>query len=142
MIGTLGLGSGSTGGGYTVTGTGSNSSTFSNLNYNAPAEILVTDGTHNINAPIVLASNLVVTSTSSTPWTLSFGTASNITDNGNYLSLTLSASNGTLILSASNNYTGGTFVEAGTLIVTNSEALPDGSSLIVGNASLFPSLRR
>ena len=40
--------------------------------------------------------------------------------------------NGTQILSGANTYSGGTFVEAGTLIVNNSAALPDGSSLTVG----------
>ena len=39
---------------------------------------------------------------------------------------------GTLVLSASNNYTGGTMVEAGTLEVMNFNALPGGSSLAVG----------
>ena len=44
-----------------------------------------------------------------------------------------------MVLSGTNTYRGGTIVGAGTLIATNSEALPDGSSLIVGNASFFPS---
>lgn len=46
---------------------------------------------------------------------------------------------GTLVLSGTDKYQGATFVDAGTLVATNNEALPDGSSLIVGNASLFPS---
>jgi len=48
--------------------------------------------------------------------------------------LTLSGG-GLLVLSGSNSYSGGTFVDAGTLVVNNSEALPDGSSLIVGSAA-------
>ena len=49
-------------------------------------------------------------------------------------SLTLDDSLGTgrLILIGSNSYSGGTIVEAGTLEVTNSDALPDGGSLTVG----------
>ena len=39
---------------------------------------------------------------------------------------------GTLILSGSNSYTGGTTVDAGTLIVDSAGALPDGTSLTVG----------
>jgi formylglycine-generating enzyme len=39
---------------------------------------------------------------------------------------------GLLILSGSNTYTGGTKIETGTLVVLNSTALPDGSSLTVG----------
>jgi autotransporter-associated beta strand protein len=39
---------------------------------------------------------------------------------------------GTLILSGDNTYTGPTSVEAGTLLLTASDALPDGTSLTVG----------
>ena len=65
----------------------------------------------------------------------SIGLSGNLSGSGG---LTKSGS-GMLVLSGTNNYSGGTFVEAGELIATNSEALPDGSSLTVGNASLFPS---
>jgi autotransporter-associated beta strand protein len=46
---------------------------------------------------------------------------------------------GTVILSGSNSYTGGTAVTAGTLIVESANALPEGSSLTVGAgaASMF-----
>ena len=40
---------------------------------------------------------------------------------------------GTLVLSGSNSYMGGTYVVAGTLEVTNPYTLPDGSSLTVGD---------
>ena len=56
--------SGSATTGYTLSGSGGNTLTFSNTSNNAPAQISVTDGTHVIDAPVVLASNLVVTSTS------------------------------------------------------------------------------
>ena len=46
--------------------------------------------------------------------------------------LTLSGS-GTLVLSGSSDYTGGTFVDDGTLIVTKNEAIADGSSFYVGD---------
>lgn len=48
---------------------------------------------------------------------------------------------GTLILSGSDSYTGGTTVDAGTLIAASAAALPDGTSLTVGAdaASLFTS---
>ncbi len=45
--------------------------------------------------------------------------------------------NGTQILSGDNTYSGGTFVEAGTLILNDSAALPDGSSLTVGAGGTF-----
>ena len=47
---------------------------------------------------------------------------------------------GKLILSGTNTYRGGTFVEGGKLIVTNSEALLDGSNLTVGNPLAFTSI--
>ncbi len=45
---------------------------------------------------------------------------------------------GMLTLSGSNTYNGGTFVESGVLVVTNRAAIADGSSLTVGDASVFP----
>ena len=119
--GTLLLASGNPGVGYTLTG--SNTLTFSNSANNAPATISVSDGAHTIDAPVVLASNLAVTSTTSSPWTLNFDAGSSITDNGSQLSLTLNAGNGTLILSGSDDYSGGTNVAAGTLVVTSVERL-------------------
>ncbi len=44
---------------------------------------------------------------------------------------------GTLVLSGTNNYTGGTFVEAGTLAIASIGALPDGARLTVGSAAAF-----
>ena len=44
---------------------------------------------------------------------------------------------GTLILSGSDGYTGGTFVTAGTLEVTTVAALPGGSSLTIGANAAF-----
>jgi len=42
-----------------------------------------------------------------------------------------------LVLSGSNNYIGGTIVTAGTLIATNSSAIPNGTSLTVGAGGAF-----
>ena len=44
---------------------------------------------------------------------------------------------GTLILSGSNTYQGGTDVEAGTLAITTASALPDGTSLTVAAGGTF-----
>jgi autotransporter-associated beta strand protein len=44
---------------------------------------------------------------------------------------------GLLILSGDNTYGGGTAVDAGTLDVANSDALPDGTSLTVGAGGPF-----
>jgi autotransporter-associated beta strand protein len=85
---------------------------------------------------VVLASNLAVTTSpgNTNAWTLSFGTASDISQSGSgTFSLTMSGTGGELILSGTDTYTGGTSVEAGTLIVTSKAALADGSNLTVGN---------
>jgi fibronectin-binding autotransporter adhesin len=44
---------------------------------------------------------------------------------------------GLLILSGSNSYTGGTTVDAGTLIAANDNAIADGTNLTVGNTAYF-----
>ena len=57
--------------------------------------------------------------------------AANIGESGSLRSLTKLGS-GTLVLSGTNNYTGGTVVNAGILAITSSSALPDNQSLTVG----------
>ena len=52
-----------------------------------------------------------------------------------------SASGGSLTLTGSDTYTGGTYVEGATLIVTNPAGIQDGTNLFVGNANqLFASV--
>ena len=140
-LGTLQFGnSGSASVGYTLIGSGSNTLTLNNSG--SGATITVTAGTHAIDTPVILADNLTVTTGSTNPSTLSFGTASSITDNGAGYSLTMSGTGGTLILSGSNSYTGGTVVEAGTLHVTSNTALPDGSSLTIAREAHSSSIPR
>jgi autotransporter-associated beta strand protein len=45
---------------------------------------------------------------------------------------------GTLYLSGTNSYSGGTYVENGTLVATNSQAIADGTNLTVGSPAPFP----
>ena len=61
--------------------------------------------------------------------TTTFG--GSLTDGVKKVALSLTGP-GTLILSGTNSYTGGTIVNAGTLLITRSSALPDGMSLTVG----------
>ena len=70
---------------------------------------------------------LVVTSPTGNThtWTLSFGTGGSIAGIGK--SLTMSGSGGTLILSGTGDYTGGTTVSAGTLIAASETAIDDGT---------------
>lgn len=113
--------------GYTLFGSGTNTLTMNNSG--SGATIVVADGTHAVNAPVILEDNLAISGSG----TLSFGSSSSITDNGGGYSLTMNGAGGILILSGSDNYSGGTIVAAGTLIVDSSNALRDGSNLIVGS---------
>ena len=124
-VGTLALGN-SNGASVTISGTGGNTLTLNDLGSGAAVSALC--GTHEIDAPVVLAENLTVSGSG----TLTFGDSSSITDNGSQYSLTMSGTGGTVILSGINNYGGGTNVNAGTLIVTSPTALLDGSALSVG----------
>ena len=47
---------------------------------------------------------------------------------------------GTVVLSGANNYSGVTTVLDGTLLIANAAALPDGGSLVIGNAAAFGGL--
>ena len=100
----------------------------------SPAAVTVVSGTHTVAVPILLASNLDV----STSGSLSLN--GNLNDGGLGKSLNLDGG-GTLILSGSDGYSGGTFVNAGTLDVTNVNGLPNGEALTVGAGagSLFAS---
>ena len=120
-VGTLELGNfGAAATGYTLSGSGSNTLTLDNSG--SAAMIVVDNGSHVIDAAVVLADNLVVSGSG----TLTFGSASNIAGNGK--SLTMSGAGGTLILSGSDSYSGGTSVTAGTLILASETACRRGQA--------------
>ena len=103
-------------------------------NSGTAAFINVISGSNAITANVSLNDNLTVDS--GTLGTLRI--SGNIAQNAPGLSLTLNGS-GTLVLSGSDNYSGGTDVIAGKLIVTNVKAITDGSNLSVGSGlSVFP----
>ncbi len=62
-------------------------------------------------------------------------TGSSITVNFSGGSSLVKTGGGVLVLSGTNSYLGGTIVDAGTLVVDNPNALPDGSSLAVGQGA-------
>ncbi len=98
-----------------------------------PASVVVSGGTQEIASAIVLASSAAIGPQIGTQLTLS----GDISDGGNNMALALTDS-GTLVLSGTNNsYTGGTYVEQGTLYVQNSGAIQDGSALYVGAGGTF-----
>jgi autotransporter-associated beta strand protein len=86
-------------------------------------------GNHAITAPLVLASNTNFNESASTRLTI----GGNTSGGG---SLTKSGA-GIVELSGANNFTGGTIVQAGKLLVDNPNSLPDGGSLTIGVSSYF-----
>jgi autotransporter-associated beta strand protein len=138
-LGSLTFTSSSTTGGYTLVDPGTNSLTMTNTG-SLPAQINVTSGTHSIAASVMIAGgNLAVSASNYGQLTISGNIADDSLTTSESRSLTLVSADGTgeLILSGTDSYAGGTFVQSGTSILTNDEALAVGSSLTIGDASAF-----
>ena len=105
----------------------------------AAATVNVLSGTHSICAPIELSSSASFNLVSSTVGTPMLTVSGNISDGGASLPLSLTGDGtGSLILAGTgNSYSGGTYVDDGTLIVNNTGAIQDGSALIVGAGGMF-----
>jgi autotransporter-associated beta strand protein len=128
-IGTLTLGnSNSSSVGYTLSGSGANTLTLNN--FGSGATITVSNGSHTINAAVVLADNLLVNGSGM----LAFGSSSSIT--GGY-SLTMSGTGGSLVLGGSNAYSGGTTINAGTLQAGSNSALGASTAVLTVNGGLL-----
>jgi autotransporter-associated beta strand protein len=108
-----------------VQGTGTTGLTLTGSDGSSPAAVTVLSGTHAILSPILLESNLEVTSSSS------LTLAGDIGDGGMAKGLFLNGPS-TMILSGTNSYSGGTYADSGTLLVNDISALPSGSLLSVG----------
>jgi autotransporter-associated beta strand protein len=134
-LGQLTLANSTTGStGYTLAAGSGGTLTLSNSGAATSADILVLSGSHGISAPVVLAENLTIVPSAGT--TLDISGAISQSAAGKALELD---GPGTLVLSGSDTYSGGTVVLAGTLIATAPAALLDGSKLSVGNdLSAFP----
>ncbi len=101
-------------------------------NLDTCGRIIVSGGSNAITADMVLANNLTITPSAGTTLFIS----GNISQSSAAEALTLCGP-GTLVLSGSNSYTGGTIVSDGTLYVLDPTALSDGSALTVGaNAAM------
>jgi autotransporter-associated beta strand protein len=109
--------------------------TFNNSGY--PAAVTVLGGTHSIASAVFLqGGNLDLTVSNHGDLKIS----GNISDDGGSRALVLLGDGtGELVLSGNNTYTGGTSVVGGTLVAASATALPNGSSLTVGQgaSSLF-----
>ena len=115
---------------YTLSGSG----TLTMNGGTAGATIAVAGGTQSIASAVQIAGgNLLVTASSSGLLAISGGVSD---DGGRSLTLTGDGS-GQLVLGGVNSYTGGTYVEQGTLIANDNGAIPDQSGLIVGAGGTF-----
>ena len=97
------------------------------------AVITVTDGSHVIQANVVLAGSLTIAPSTGSTLEIDGNMSESLSGSGSLLL----ADAGTLILGGTNSFTGGTVVETGTLILTNNAALAEGSSLTIGDAAAF-----
>ncbi len=128
-LGTLLLGdSAAAGAGYTLTGTGSNTLTLNNSGNGAT--IVVPNGTHAVNLPIVLNDNLTISNNAS----LTLGGAIANGSNGP-MGITLSGS-GRLTLVGGNTYSGKTTVSGGTLTLANPLSLQDSTVNVTAGGAL------
>ncbi len=115
--------------GYTLSGVGSNLLT---MDYGgAGATITVTDGTHAINAPIVLNDNLTISNSGS----LTVGGA---IANGSNGPMGITVTSGNLVLGGSNTYSGGTTISGGTVTLAHRLAVQNSTvNVSAGGALCF-----
>ena len=124
------LGFGNAGGASFTIGA-SNGAVLTLANTNGTATISNSGGSHTIAAPIVLAANvssLDVSASTGSALTIAGSLSETVADT------TLSVSGGgALILSGTDQYTGGTTVNAATLALTSSSTLPTSGLLTIGS---------
>jgi hypothetical protein len=133
---TVGLMNFSNTNGYTLASADGSSDNITMNNSGSNSLIEVLQGSHAIDAPMVLGGNGVLDLSLCTAGT--FTIAGNISEAaaGTGVLKVDADSTGTLLLSGTNTYSS-TEVLAGTLIVQDPYSLLDGSSLTVGNAAAF-----
>ncbi len=127
-LGTLLLGnSGTAGVGYTLNGTGSNALTLNNSGNGAT--IVVTGGTHAVNAPLVLNDNLIVISSGSL-------TLGGVIANGSDGPMGITLSGGLLVLGGGNTYSGNTALSSGTLTLAHPLAVQNSTLNVTNSGTL------
>lgn len=105
--------------------------TISLNNGAAAATIAVSGGTHAINAPLTLSSDLAITAAAASQLTI----GGNISQASAGKALSLSGG-GTLILGGTNSYSGPTTVSAGVLRVNNANSLQNSTATVNVNGGL------
>ena len=130
-LGTLEFGnSASPSAGYALSAAGSN--TLAMNNGGVGAAIIVDNGAHVVNAPVILADNLTVSGSG----TLTFSASSGVTDYGVGYALTKNGP-GLLAMDCPTVFSGPTTVNAGTLKAGVANALPAASALTVNSGATF-----
>jgi autotransporter-associated beta strand protein len=113
---------------WVLQGAGTTGLTLTGTDGSAPAAVTVISGTHWVDTPIFLDSNLIVSSSGSLMM------SGGVSDRGLAETLTLDGG-GELILAGTDSYTGGTVVNAGTLVLDSNTAIAKGTSLTVGDGA-------
>jgi len=96
-----------------------------------PEFVFSTTGLTTLNVPLAL------TTSTSMDVTTSCGSLAGISGSISGSGSLVLMGGGELILSGSNNYTGGTDVVSGELVLSHADSLPRGSSLTIGSAAAF-----
>ena len=114
--------------GFAITAIGANGLTFNNSG--GTSQITVTGGSQSITAPITMVGSLNIAPSAGSVLTIN----GNLTESptGSLASLNVIDAGMLVLTGTNNNYTGGTFVSAGTLNVTNAGAIPVGDNVTVG----------
>ena len=97
----------------------------------------MSSGSHTIAVPLVLAASADVGPAAGTRLAIS----GNISESSPGMALSLDGP-GTLVLTGTNSYSGGTYVNEGTLVIDNGQAIQDGTGLSVGAGGRSSSIRR
>jgi autotransporter-associated beta strand protein len=119
---------------YALTAGNSGSLTLDNTGGSGGSQIIVLAGTHSITAPLTIANGPALISLINSG---SLDISGDVSEAGGSHSLSLSSSDATGVLSldGSNSFTGGVYVNSGTLILNGASALAPGSTLVIGTTS-------
>ena len=127
-LGALLLGNSAAAGvGYTLSGTGTNTLTLSNSG--GGATITITDGTHAINAPLVLNDNLTVNNNGSL-------TVGGLIADGSNGPMGITVSGGLLVLAHGNTYSGSTAVSGGGVSLADPLAVQNSTVNVTNSGTL------
>jgi autotransporter-associated beta strand protein len=116
---------------YTLSSGSGGSLTLDNTGGTIGGQIIVLSGSHSISAPLIISNSAAYISLAGSG---SLDISGDISQSGGSHSLSLSSPDGSgmLSLDGSNSFSGGVFVNSGTLILNGASALAQGSTLVIG----------